>query len=223
MCGRFTLGATAATLAAQFDLATVPTWTPRYNIAPTQEVLVVLQPSPQANREARLHRWGLIPPWAKDPSIGNRMINARAETVATKPAFRRAFKERRCLLLADGLYEWQRQERRKQPFYIRLRDGRPFAFAGLWEHWEGSEGMAIQSCTILTTTSNEVVGRIHDRMPVILSPTDYDRWLDPSIQEPAVLQTLLRPYPADEMMAYPVSTRVNNPANDSPECVELLL
>jgi putative SOS response-associated peptidase YedK len=223
MCGRFTLGATAATLAAQFDLANVPTWTPRYNIAPTQEVLVVLQPSPQANREARLHRWGLIPPWAKDPSIGNRMINARAETVATKPAFRRAFKERRCLLLADGLYEWQRQERRKQPFYIRLRDGRPFAFAGLWEHWEGSEGMAIQSCTILTTTSNEVVGRIHDRMPVILSPTDYDRWLDPSIQEPAVLQTLLRPYPADEMMAYPVSTRVNNPANDSPECVELLL
>ena len=223
MCGRFTLGATAATLAAQFDLANVPTWTPHYNIAPTQEVLVVLQPSPQANREARLHRWGLIPPWAKDPSIGNRMINARAETVATKPAFRRAFKERRCLLLADGLYEWQRQERRKQPFYIRLRDGRPFAFAGLWEHWEGSEGMAIQSCTILTTTSNEVVGRIHDRMPVILSPTDYDRWLDPSIQEPTVLQTLLRPYPADEMMAYPVSTRVNNPANDSPECVELLL
>ena len=223
MCGRFTLGATAATLAAQFDLANVPTWTPRYNIAPTQEVLVVLQPSPQANREARLHRWGLIPPWAKDPSIGNRMINARAETVATKPAFRRAFKERRCLLLADGLYEWQRQERRKQPFYIRLRDGRPFAFAGLWEHWEGSEGMAIQSCTILTTTSNEVVGRIHDRMPVILSPTDYDRWLDPSIQEPAVLQPLLRPYPADELMAYPVSTRVNNPANDSPECVELLL
>ena len=223
MCGRFTLGATAATLAAQFDLANVPTWTPRYNIAPTQEVLVVLQPSPQANREARLHRWGLIPPWAKDPSIGNRMINARAETVATKPAFRRAFKERRCLLLADGLYEWQRQERRKQPFYIRLRGGRPFAFAGLWEHWEGSEGMAIQSCTILTTTSNEVVGRIHDRMPVILNPTDYDRWLDPSIQEPEVLKPLLRPYPADEMMAYPVSTRVNNPANDSPECVELLL
>jgi putative SOS response-associated peptidase YedK len=222
MCGRFTLGATAATLAAQFDLATVPTWTPRYNIAPTQEVLVVLQSSPQANREARLHRWGLIPPWAKDPSIGNRMINARAETVATKPAFRRAFKERRCLLLADGLYEWQRQERRKQPFYIRLRDGRPFAFAGLWEHWEGSEGMAIQSCTILTTTSNEVVGRIHDRMPVILSPTDYDRWLDPSIQEPAVLQTLLRPYPADEMTAYPVSTLVNSPANDNPGCTEPL-
>jgi putative SOS response-associated peptidase YedK len=222
MCGRFTLGATAATLAAQFDLANVPIWTPRYNIAPTQEVLVVLQHSPQANREARLHRWGLIPPWAKDSSIGNRMINARAETVATKPAFRRAFKERRCLLLADGLYEWQRQERRKQPFYIRLRDGRPFALAGLWEHWEGSEGMAIQSCTILTTTSNEVVGRVHDRMPVILSPTDYDRWLDPSIQEPAVLQTLLRPYPADEMTAYPVSTLVNSPANDNPGCTEPL-
>jgi putative SOS response-associated peptidase YedK len=167
-----------------------------------------------------LLRWGLIPSWADDPRIGNRLINARAETVATKPAFRRAFKERRCLLLVDGFFEWQRQARRKQPFYIRLCDGRPFAFAGLWEQWEGSEGTTVQSCTILTTTSNDLVGGIHHRMPVILSPTHYDRWLDPGLQEPAVLQPLLRPYPADEMTAYPVSPRVNSPANDSPECTE---
>ena len=142
--------------------------------------------------------------------------------MATKPAFHHAFRERRCLILADGFYQWQRQDRRKPPFYIRLCDGRPFAFAGLWEHWEGSEGTIIQSCTILTTTSNEVVGRIHHRMPMILSPTDYDRWLDPSIQEPAMLQPLLRPYSAVEMTAYLVSALVNNPANDTSGCTEPL-
>ena len=138
--------------------------------------------------------------------------------MATQPAFHRAFRERRCLLLADGFYEWQRQGRRKQPYYIRLREGRPFAFAGLWEHWEGAEGVTIDSCTILTTTSNDLVGGIHHRMPVILSPTEYDRWLDPSIREPEVLQPLLRPFPADEMTAYPVSALVNNPANDTSGC-----
>jgi putative SOS response-associated peptidase YedK len=151
MCGRFTLGATATDLAAQFNLATVPPWTPRYNIAPTQEVLIVRQPAPQASGEARLHRWGLVPSWANDPTIGNRLINARAETVATKPAFRLAFKERRCLVLADGFYEWHKEGTRKQPYHLRLRDGRPFAFAGLWEHWEGEE-TAIDSCTLITTT-----------------------------------------------------------------------
>ncbi|MCX5733129.1 MAG: SOS response-associated peptidase [candidate division NC10 bacterium] len=129
MCGRFTLGATATDLAAQCNLATVPPWTPRYNIAPTQEVLVVVQPSPQASQEAHLHRWGLVPSWAKDPSIGNRLINARAESVASKPAFRHAFHDRRCLVLADGFYEWHKEGARKQPYHIRLRDGRPFAFA----------------------------------------------------------------------------------------------
>ncbi len=148
MCGRFTLGATAATLAAQFDLPSIPTWTPRYNIAPTQEVLVVLQPFADATREARLHRWGLIPPWAKDPSIRNRLINARAETVATTPAFRQAFTARRCLVLADGFYEWQTEEGRKRPFHMRLRDGRPFAFAGLGGHWEQAD-RAIDSCTLV--------------------------------------------------------------------------
>jgi putative SOS response-associated peptidase YedK len=221
MCGRFTLGATATDLAAQFNLTTVPTWTPRYNIAPTQEVLVVLQPSPQASREARLYRWGLVPSWANDPTIGNRLINARAETVATKPAFRSAFKERRCLVLADGFYEWHKEGTRKQPYHLRLRDGRPFAFAGLWEHWEQAE-MAVDSCTLLTTTPNHVMRPLHDRMPVILPPAEYSLWLDPSTQEAARLQTLLRPYAGDEMVAYPVSTRVNNPASDNPDCIEPL-
>ena len=218
MCGRFTLGATATDLAAQFNLATVPTWAPRYNIAPTQEVLVVRQSSPQASREACLHRWGLIPPWAKDPSIGTRLINARAETVASKPAFRHAFRERRCLVLADGFYEWHREGTRKQPYHIRLRDGRPFAFAGLWEHWEGEEA-AIDSCTLLTTTPNEVMRPLHDRMPVILSPADYNQWLDCRGQDTEHLHAMLRPYPSDDLIAYPVSTRVNNPAHDAAECL----
>jgi putative SOS response-associated peptidase YedK len=174
MCGRFTLGATATDLAAQFNLATVPPWTSRDNIAPTQEVLIVRRASPQASREARLHRWGLVPSWAKDPAIGNRLINARAETVATKPAFRRAFKERRCLVLADGFYEWHKEGANKQPYHIRLRDGRPFAFTGLGEHWEGEE-TAIDSCTLLTTTPNEVMRPLHDRMPVILQAAEYDQ------------------------------------------------
>lgn len=221
MCGRFSLGTPATVLATQFKLCKVPAWTPRYNIAPTQQVPTIITGSSQTDRQFKLHRWGLIPPWAKDPGIGSRMINARAETVATKPAFRKALKERRCLLLADGFYEWQRQGRRKQPFYIRLRDGRPFAFAGLWEHWERPDVPPLDTCTILTTTSNDLVGGIC-RMPVILAPEDYNLWLDPGVQDVERLQPLLRPYPSDEMIAYPVSTRVNDPANDAPECMEPL-
>jgi putative SOS response-associated peptidase YedK len=222
MCGRFSLGTSATTLAAQFDLADLPAWTPRYNIAPTQPVATVVRQSGDVPRAFKVDRWGLVPPWAKDPGIGARLINARAETVATKPAFRKAFRERRCLILADGFYEWQRQGRRKQPFYFRLRDGRPFAFAGLWEHWDDPEGGARDSCTILTTTANLVVGAIHNRMPVILAPQDYALWLDPAVQAADRLQPLLHPYPAEEMLAYPVSLRVNNPGNDSPECIEPL-
>lgn len=220
MCGRFSLGTAATTLTAQFELFEVPAWVPRYNIAPTQQAPTVVRAASQPARQFKPYRWGLIPTWAKDPGIGSQLINARAETVATKPAFRKAFRERRCLILADGFYEWQRRGRYKQPFHIRMRDGRPFAFAGLWEHWEGPEGSAIDSCTILTTPANELVGTLHDRMPVILAPQEYDLWLDPAIQEGERLQSLPRPYPAEEMTAYPVSTRVNNPANDSPECVE---
>ncbi len=154
MCGRFSLGASATTLARQFDLADLPSWSPRYNIAPTQDVLAVLRTSDSAKRQARLLRWGLIPRWEEGPAVGPRMINARTETVAIKPAFRRAFLGRRCLILADGFYEWQRQDGRKQPFYIGLRDRRPFAFAGLWERWVPQDGQPLDSCTIITTVSN---------------------------------------------------------------------
>ena len=148
------------------------------------------------------------------------MINAQAETASTKPAFRAAFRRRRCLVLADGFYEWQRLERRKQPFYIRMRDSSPFAFAGLWEHWKGPDGTGIDSCTLLTTDPNDLLRPLHHRMPVILDPQDYDLWLDPGIQESERLQPLLRPYASEELMAFPVSTRVNNPANDALECLE---
>ncbi len=222
MCGRFSLGASATTLAAQFGLFEAPTWAPRYNIAPSQEVLTILRTPDRPESHVALRRWGLIPMWAEGPAVGSRMINARAETVASKPAFRRAFKERRCLVLADGFYEWQRQERRKQPFYIRLRDGRPFAFAGLWERWAPQDGQPIDSCTILTTVANDLIHPLHVRMPVILPPAAHDAWLDPRLQDVERLQSLLRPYPGEEMMAFPVSTRVNTPRNDTPDCIEPL-
>jgi putative SOS response-associated peptidase YedK len=222
MCGRFSLGASATALVVQFDLPNVPAWTPRYNIAPTQEVLAIVRRPDALDRQARLLRWGLIPMWAEGPAVGSRTINARAETVATKPAFRRAFKQRRCLVLADGFYEWQRQDGRKQPYYIRLHDARPFAFAGLWERWVPPDGQPLDSCTIITTVANDLIRPLHVRMPVVLSPAEYDVWLDPSVQEAERLRPLLRPYPPEEMETYPVSTRVNNPANDTPECIATL-
>ncbi len=220
MCGRFSLGVSATQLIDLFNLTEIPTWGPRYNIAPTQEVLVVVKTPEHSDRKARLHRWGLIPSWAKDRSIGTQLINAQAETAASKPAFRAAFRKRRCLILADGFYEWKTEGRHEQPFHIRLHDGRPFAFAGLWEHWAGGEGAAIDSCTILTTTPNDLLRPLHHRMAVILGPEDYDLWLDPAIQEVERLQPLLRSYPPEKMEAYPVSRMVNNPANDDPRCIE---
>ncbi len=220
MCGRFSLGASATTLVAQFDLFEAPSWSPRYNIAPTQEVIVVVKDPATASRQARRHRWGLIPSWAKDKAIGNQLINAQAETAATKPAFRSAFRKRRCLILADGFYEWKKEGRHKQPFHISLGDGRHFAFAGLWEHWDGGDGAAIDSCTILTTTPNDLLRPLHHRMAVILAPEAYDLWLDPAIQEVERLQPLLRAYPPEGMEAYPVSRMVYNPANDDPRCIE---
>ncbi len=219
MCGRFTLSTPAETLAEIFELTETPQLPPRYNIAPTDAVATVRLPAEDTERELALLRWGLIPPWAKDPAVGSRMINARAETVATNPAFRSAFRRRRCLIPSTGFYEWQRVERRKQPFYIRMRDGLPFAFAGLWEHWEGPDGAAIESCTLITTEPSDLVRPVHDRMPVILDPKDYELWLDPSVQTPDRLQPLLRPYPSEQMVAYPVSPWVNNPAHDDPECI----
>ncbi len=150
------------------------------------------------------------------------MINARAETLSSKPAFRTAFRQRRCLVIADGFYEWQKLERRKQPYYIHMSDRRPFAFAGLWEHWEGPDAMIIDSCTIITTGPNELTAPLHDRMPVILHPKDYAVWLDPAAEQPSAVRPLLRPYPPDEMSTYPVSTRVNNPSAETPDCAEPL-
>lgn len=221
MCGRFTLRASARTIAEQFGLLEVGTIPPRYNIAPTQPVAAVrLDPEAQLpDRQLVWLRWGLVPSWARDARIGAGLINARAESAGQKPAFRAALRRRRCLVLADGFYEWQRVGARKQPYFIRLRDDRPFAFAGIWESWEGPEHSALATCAILTTEPNELMAPIHDRMPVILAPEDYTAWLDPTIQTPESLRRLLRPYPSDAMLAYPVSPYVNDPRNDTPQCI----
>ncbi|MBC1241835.1 SOS response-associated peptidase [Nostoc sp. 2RC] len=219
MCGRFTLNQPVEALAKIFDVQQLPDLPAEYNIAPTQKVAIVLQNPESKKREFQQLHWGLIPSWAKDPGIGAKTINARAETVAEKPAFRSAFKHRRCLVLADGFYEWQRQQGKKQPFYFRLQDGQPFAFAGLWERWQSPSNEEITSCTILTTAANELLQPIHERMPVILDPQDYDLWLDSQVQTPQTLQQLLRSYPAAAMTAYPVSTLVNNSRHNSPECI----
>lgn len=220
MCGRFTLTDPDQALTVQFNLPSIPGLAPRYNIAPTQPVAAVREGSD--GREGVLLRWGLIPFWARDVSIGARLINARSETAAEKPAFRAAFRRRRCLVVADGFYEWQKANGGKQPFFLRLREARPFAFAGLWEQWQGDEGPAIESCTLLTTEPNDLIRPLHNRMPVILSPRDYDLWLDLQVQQPDRLEPLLRPYPAAEMEAHAVGRWVNNPAHDDPRCIEPL-
>jgi putative SOS response-associated peptidase YedK len=218
MCGRYTLKTPAGRLAEEFGFdGPLPDLPPNYNVAPTQQVAAVLAEG--GERRLEMLRWGLVPPWADDPQIGSRMINARSETAPEKPSFRRAFRERRCLIPADGFYEWKRTNGGKQPYYIRMEGERPFAFAGLWESWtRGGEG-EIRSCTILTTGANSLVGDIHDRMPVIVAPDAYDLWLDPEAER-VELYGLLAPYPEDEMEAYPVSRFVNSPSNNDPRCIE---
>jgi putative SOS response-associated peptidase YedK len=211
MCGRFTQTHSAAELSAMFDLEEVPDWKPRYNIAPTQMIPAIVEP-----HHFKSLRWGLIPSWAKDSTIGSKLINARAETVSEKPSFRDAFKRRRCLIAADGYYEWKKQAGKKQPFYFRLESGKPFAFAGLWEQWNSPEGETIETCTIITTEANELAATVHDRMPVILGEADYDRWLDPDFKD---AQSLLHPYSSKEMLSYPVPVVVNSPSHDTPECI----
>jgi putative SOS response-associated peptidase YedK len=217
MCGRYTLKTPLSVLTERFDIGESSTSvTPSYNIAPTQQVATVL--SENGKRKLEMLRWGLIPSWADDPEIGSRMINARAETVAEKPSYRKAFKKSRCLILADGFYEWQKTDSGKQPFHIRMQDGSPFAFAGLWESWD--KGEEIRSCTIITTEANDLVAEVHNRMPVILHAEDYEMWLDPDFDEREPLTSLLKPYSAEAMEAYPVSRRVNKPSNSEPEVIE---
>ena len=222
MCGRFTLTANADTLQSEFNLSSLPAdLAPRYNIAPSQPVAVALRDG-QGGQYLDAFRWGLIPAWAKDAAIGSRMINARAETVASKPSFKRPLQKQRCLILADGFFEWQKTPGGKLPAYFRLQDGRPFAFAGLWDSWTDPAGQVVHSCAIITTAPNSFVSPIHKRMPVILPPEDRERWLNPIKQQPQALLPLLKPYPANKMLSYPVSTLVNSPANDSPACIQPL-
>jgi putative SOS response-associated peptidase YedK len=223
MCGRYRLSTHPHALYEQFalelvnpDEREVP---PRYNIAPTQPVLAV-RLRPDGRRELVHLHWGLIPHWAKEPSIGNRMINARSETVGEKPSFRNALRRRRCLIPADGFYEWQKQGRGpKLPFDVSRRDGAPFAFAGLWEHWQGPNGEEIESCAILTTAANDLMRPIHDRMPVIIFPEDYDAWLALDEQKPEALAPLLATRDWPEMQARPIATIVNNVRNEGPQCL----
>ena len=222
MCGRFTLTADPGDLQAAFPWLNIPVdVTPRYNIAPSQPIAVI--PNDGKNT-LDFYLWGLVPSWAKDPQIGNRMINARAETLAEKPSFRAAFRRRRCLIPADGFYEWQTVpgQKAKTPMYIRLKDGKPFAFAGLWENWNGPDGSQILSCTIITTPPNTYMKEIHNRMPAILPQNAYATWLDTGEPDLNLLQGLLQPYPADAMTAYPVSTLVNNPVNEQAQCIQPL-
>ena len=218
MCGRFVYAAQCDENQLAFPQVVFPNEIPlRYNIAPGQDITAIAN---TAEPRADAFKWGLIPSWAKDHKIGNRLINARGETLAEKPSFRTAFKRRRCLIPATGFYEWQRNPdgKTKTPMYIALKSGAPFAFAGLWESWHSPEGQHIQSCTIITTEPNDLMAPIHNRMPVILPANAYDLWLDPA--ERTDLQALLLPYSAQEMTAHPVSTLVNSPINDTPDCLK---
>lgn len=221
MCGRFTLRTASSEVARQLGLLDVPELTPRYNIAPTQSAAVVRHAAgAPSGRELVWLRWGLVPRWAKDASIGSKMINARAETVAEKPSYRTALRRRRCLVPADGFYEWQKHAgtRQKQPYHIARADGGVFALAGLWERWDQG-AQPLETFTIITTEANELMRPLHARMPVILPPEAYAAWLDPAVDDPARLAALLRPWAGEDYRATPVSTRVNSPSHDDAGCL----
>lgn len=222
MCGRFTITLEPAFFQQELDLGKIPSeWIPRYNTAPTQNVPAVRDPG---TRDVNMLRWGLVPFWAKDESIGYKLINARSETLAEKPSFRGAFAKRRCLILADGFYEWQKTVRKgeqKVPYRFTLKDKKPFTFAGLWESWRSPEEKEIISCTIITCEANETVGKIHDRMPVILDKENCWHWLEDRPEKE--LNALLKPYSPDRMESYPVSTRVNNPREEDPQLIQPII
>jgi putative SOS response-associated peptidase YedK len=218
MCGRYTITIDAERVREDLGIVQMPAdFTPRFNVAPTQPIAVVADAD---TRAAEWMRWGLIPSWAKDPSIGSKLINARAETVNEKPSFRAAFAKRRCLILADGFYEWQKgagAKGRSQPYYFRREDGKPFAFAGLWEFWKSPEGEPIRSATIITTAANDLVRPVHERMPVMLSSDALWGWLEGASE--SELLALLKPYPPEQMMRFPVSPMVNRPEYDRPDLI----
>jgi putative SOS response-associated peptidase YedK len=216
MCGRYELHTHPAAIALAFGLLDPPATTPRYNIAPMQQVPVVRQRTDRSREWVEM-RWGLVPRWAKDPSIGAKMINARAETIAEKPTFRMAFRHHRCLIPADGFYEWRATPAGKQPVRVGRKDGAPFAFAGLFERWLAADGAVLDTCTVLTTRANDLLRPIHERMPVIVGPENYARWLDAANLDVA---DLFEPYRSDAMTWHPVSTRVNAVRNDDPSLIE---
>jgi len=219
MCGRYRLSRRKRIILEHFDTAECQDdWSPRYNIAPTQPVPVIRQHPREPVRQISLMKWGLIPHWAKTPSFATNTINAKSETAAEKPAFRDPLKLRRCLIPADGFFEWKRTTKIKQPFCFEVRDGELFAFAGLWDGWKNAEGQWVKTCSILTTTANTLTSPVHDRMPVILHPDNYDLWLDPGMQNVAAVSELLTPHDASQMRCYPVSTRINRVSNDGEEC-----
>ncbi|KAA3608999.1 MAG: SOS response-associated peptidase [Planctomycetota bacterium] len=217
MCGRFTLRSTVKDISRLFQLRLFPEWTPRFNIAPSQSILCLDQKGD--SRQPAWRRWGLIPAWSKDPSQALRMSNARAETVDRKPAYRQAFRQRRCLIPADGFFEWQKTPSGKQPWFFTLKETPLFAFAGLWERWTSPQGEVIESCTLLTTEANALMAPIHHRMPVILPLETVDLWLDSKHQERQALQACLQSYPAEAMEAFPVSPKMNSAKFEGPECI----
>lgn len=219
MCGRFTLIISPEDLAAHFHIEGPIDFLTRYNIAPTQTIPAIVKEPETGFHVMTLFHWGLIPPWAEDPKIANRLINARSETVSVRPAFRSAFKHRRCLIPTTGFFEWKREQRKKQPYLIQIHDTTLFAFAGLWEKWTNQDGEVIESCTILTTPSNELISEIHNRMPVIVRPEHYDLWLDTQTPK-ETLESLFQPFPAEGMIVCEVSNLVNSSKCDRPECIE---